>query len=249
MRSGWAYQRFFVLWALFSVVTPVTLASVAACSHTTTPAPDNADNAGNSASPHRDGGVVDPPDGGSSAGNAVTTPRPPSCDSYCNLVMANCQGDAAQYESNSDCLAFCALFPAGKAGDTNNHSLACRQFYAGSPALTDAVPYCLAAGPLGGGTCGDRCTAFCQIASAVCFPDTEPRDAGAPGAPPYDSLPACATACAAFDYEQANADGGGEGPNGPSSGNTLNCRLYELRHVIAEGDGCENLAPNSPTCQ
>ncbi|MCL2777697.1 MAG: hypothetical protein FWD73_06805 [Polyangiaceae bacterium] len=235
---------------MFSVVTS---GGMAACSHTTTPAPDNSDNAGDNASPRRDGGVVDAPDGGSSDGDAGTPALPPRCDHYCKLVMDNCQGDAAQYESEYECLKFCAHMPDGKAGDTNNNSLACRQFYAGSPALTDAITYCLAAGPFGGGTCGDRCTSFCQLASTVCFPDTGLSELSEAGVPPYDSLPACATACAAFDYEQANADGGGEGPEGPSSGNTLNCRLYELRQIIVqtstESAGCENLAPNSPTCQ
>jgi hypothetical protein len=262
MRLVPSYQHFFVLCALFSAVTPI---GVAACSHTDTPTPDNSANNGGIATPHRDGGVVDPPDGGSINGNAATTVSQPSCSDYCDLVMAHCQGDATQYASENECLAFCARMPAGKAGDTHNHSRACRQFYAGSPALTDAMSYCLAAGPFGGGICGDRCTAFCQLASTVCFPDTGQSEQSEAVAPPhvlpYDSLPACATACASFDYEQANAEGGGEGPEGPTGGNTLNCRLYELRQIIVQssaqgstetslGDaGCENIAPNSPTCQ
>ncbi|MCL2725874.1 MAG: hypothetical protein FWD69_15715 [Polyangiaceae bacterium] len=233
--------RFTILTASLSLVFVGVAAGVAACSGTTTFASSGFDD---DAAVRHDSGIVDPPEGGPM--DAGASAPAPSCDRYCDLVMANCRGDDAQYGSNDECLAFCALMPPGKTGDSDNPSVACRQSYAGSPAMTDSVTYCLAAGPFGGGVCGDRCTAFCQLALAACPSDD--GHASNDGARPFGSLPECATACAAFDFEAAGADGGGEGPDGPDYGNTLNCRFFELRQVVANSGNCESLGQTSPIC-
>lgn len=193
--------------------------------------------------PTRDAGLVEPPttrdDAG--AGDAGLEGPRPSCETYCDRVETNCDGPLVQYASKDECMAFCAAFPEGTTGETDTDSLACRQYYASTPAQTDPESYCLAAGPFGGGTCGDRCTAFCSLALAVC--------AGDGGALPYVSMPACVTACATFGYRDAATDGGGEGPFGPDSGDTLNCRMHELRDAVREGTNCRNVGLASDACR
>lgn len=188
----------------------------------------------------RDASIVQPADGG--AADAAPPPGPePECATYCDSVLDSCKGSHAQYASRDECLAFCARFPLGKAGESDGNSLACRQFYAGSPARTDSSGYCGAAGPFGGGICGDRCPIFCELTLGACSPEA--------GAAPYASYPDCQTACLGFAYKSGAADGGGEPTSGPASGNTLNCRLFHVREVIMAGNGCENLGVASAACK
>lgn len=187
----------------------------------------------------RDGGLVEPADGGSAD---ASPPPAPECSTYCDSVLDSCSGTHTQYASREECLAFCARLPVGKAGDTQGNSVACRQLYAGSPARTDARGYCGAAGPFGGGgVCGDRCPIFCELVLGACSPEA--------GAAPFGTYPDCQTSCLAFAYKDGGADGGGELTTGPTSGNTLNCRLFHLREAILSGKGCENLGVTSAACK
>jgi hypothetical protein len=189
---------------------------------------------------HRDGSIVEPVDGGSADAPAPPGPEP-ECETYCDSVLDSCKGSQAQYTSRDECLAFCANLPPGKAGENEGNSIACRLFYAGSPARTDSVRFCGAAGPFGGGgICGDRCPIFCELAVSACAPA---------GGAPYASYSDCQTACLDFDYQKPDVDGGGEPPHGPISGNTLNCRLFYLREAVMAGTGCENLGVNSAACK
>jgi hypothetical protein len=199
---------------------------------------------GADAAARRDGSAVEAPDAGP-ADAAVAPPPVPTCAKYCELVTKSCAGDQAQYASADECLAFCARFTEGKPGEDDTSTLACRAFYAGSPAKTDPGKYCAAAGPFGGGICGDRCTAFCQLSVAACDPDAGTMTT----TPPYASYPDCATACAGYAFRDAGVDGGGESPSGPTSGDTLNCRLFELRQVIAHGVDCAYVGADSGACQ
>jgi len=191
----------------------------------------------------RDASPVDPRE----AGPALdASPGPvPSCEKYCDLVMHNCTGDDAQYDSIEDCRAFCAHLPLAQptreAEEKAAASVACRQYWADGPARTSPKAYCLAAGPFGGNTCGDRCTAFCNVVLSACSPDG--------GVTAYASQPECATACADFTYRDRGADGGGEGPNGPSDGDSLNCRLYWLREATKDAEKCTSLNPQSDVCK
>ncbi len=189
----------------------------------------------------RDAGPVDPLEGGSST-DAGTNPPPPSCTKYCDLVQKHCTGENAQYADAESCLAFCAHLPPGDPWEQEKApSLACRQYYAGNPALTDPAAYCAAAGPFGGGLCGDRCTAFCEVTLSACAPDA--------GEAPFPSLPACKTACADFAFRDAGTDGGGEGLDGPTEGNTLNCRLFHLRKAVVDDEACADLGADASACR
>jgi hypothetical protein len=190
----------------------------------------------------RDAAPVDLTEAGSplDAGNGP----PPSCAKYCDLVMENCTGGHAQYGSTEECLAFCGHLPLEQpmreAEENEAASVACRQYWADAPARTSPESYCLAAGPFGGNACGDRCTAFCSVVLSACSPDG--------GTVAYQSQPECASACAGFSYVDAGTDGGGEGPTGPSEGDSLNCRLYWLRAATVDSEKCAALAPQSDVC-
>lgn len=193
----------------------------------------------------RDRSPVEPADGSTPADAGPPGPQP-ECTTYCDAVLDSCKGGQAQYASRNECLAFCARLPPGKARDSEGDSVACRQFYAGSPARTDSAQFCGAAGPFGGGgICGERCPIFCALALGACStpsgPDASP--------PPYRSYADCQSTCLGFAFKDGGVDGGGELATGPSSGNTLNCRLYYLREAVTFGQSCENLGVQSRACQ
>lgn len=195
-----------------------------------------------SANARKDGAPVDPLDSGTVPPEG---PSRPSCATYCGLVMSHCTGDQAQYASADDCLAFCRYLPetGPTRGDTDttSASLACRQYWAGSPARTDPASACLAAGPFGANVCGQRCTAFCDVLLGAC------GNLG-PSAP-FADQPECASACADLTFRDAGADGGGEGPDGPDAGDSLNCRLFVLRQAAADTQACPLLAPDAGACR
>ena len=214
--------------------------AAASCSSTSNDAAGGASEV--DASTRRDGDPVEPAEGG--AADAGIPPGPaPECPKYCDSVLDSCKGSNVQYASRSECLAFCARLPPGRAGANEGNSVACRQFFAGSPARTDSLAFCAAAGPFGGGVCGDRCPNFCELALGAC-PAT-----GDAAAVPYMTYPDCQTACLGFPYKDGGVDGGGETTSGPKDGNTLNCRLYYLREAVLLGTGCENVGATSDRCK
>jgi len=233
----------FAVCALASVVTGLGLvaSSIAGCSDSDVQTASASSDAG---ALRRDAAPVDPTQPSPQL-DAGTGPVP-SCMKYCQLVMENCTGESAQYGSTEECLAFCDHLPleqpTREADEKEAASVACRQYWADGPARTSPKTYCLAAGPFGGNACGDRCTAFCSVVLSACSPD-----GGAVVA--YRSQPECATACAGFSYRDASTDGGGEGPDGPVDGDTLNCRLYWLRAATMDPEKCAALAPDSEVCQ
>jgi hypothetical protein len=231
---------FFPLWPLatFSVAIGAATVAIVACSST---ASDSRDPFSDDAGPRKDGGLVGPVEAGTYDGGAPRGPEP-SCAKYCDLVMDACTGQHAQYASRTECLELCARLPEGDAGDDESNTVACRQYYAGSPARTNAGEYCLAAGPFGGGVCGERCIAFCGLSLDACSP-------GGSGAAPYGNYPDCQTACQGFAYQDGGTDGGGERPDGPKKGDTLNCRLYYVRSAVHDGSGCANIAADSGACR
>ena len=235
-----SFSSFRVVTAL-AVVFALGSGGIAACSSTTT---ESAPTSPSDGGPRRDADLVDPLDGGDAASDSGAVLTPPSCMKYCDLVQENCKGDHAQYAFLSDCTTFCQHLPPGDPFDKEKEaSLACRQYYAGSPAKAQPEAYCVAAGPYGGGICGDRCTGFCQITLSTCSPD-----AGAYA--PYASLPDCKTACAEYTFKDAGVDGGGEGLDGPTSGDTLNCRLHLLREIVLDGGpSCEALGADAGPCK
>ena len=68
------------------------------------------------------------------------------------------------------------------------------------------------------------------------------------GAAPFPSYSECQTACLGFNYKDGGT-GGGEPPDGPISGDTLNCRLFHLRAAVHDGSGCVDLGVDSGACR
>lgn len=225
------------LWIVLTIIAALML--VASCS--SSPASSRF-LAAVDAAPSRDGSLVHLPDAG------PMSPEPtfpvPDCSSYCSSVMDHCRGNQAQYASREECLAFCARIPIGQTGDTDGNSIACRQSYAESPARTDSVTYCPAAGPFDSRPCGERCPVFCGMVLSVCSPGV---DSGV--AAPFNDYSECQTACLDFLYLDGGVDGGSGTVGGPTSGDSLNCRLYYLRQVLTTGSGCENLGGSSSECR
>ena len=188
----------------------------------------------------KDSSAVDPAEGGDALADPTAVSG--SCTTYCALVMTNCTGDDAQYASADECIDFCGHLRPDSASTTtarSSPSVACRQYWADSPARTNPKSSCLAAGPFGGNVCGDRCTAFCDVLLDTCASQT--ADAV------YGDQPECANACASFTYLDAGTDGGGEAPSGPNGGDSLNCRLYHLREATVNPTRCADLR-DAGTC-
>jgi hypothetical protein len=226
-------SRFLAFAAIASFAA--AMLAMAACSSSTANDTESSDGG---VAFRRDGAPVDLPDGGATKTDGGAGPSPPSCAKYCELVTKNCVGDQAQYASRADCEAFCKHLPKGISGDQDS-TVGCRQYYAGNPARANPGASCTAAGPFGGGVCGDRCAAFCDVALSACKG----------GEIAYESLGTCATACANFVFRDAQSDGGGETPYGPDHGDSLNCRLYHLRMAVKESKYCSALKPQSDACQ
>jgi hypothetical protein len=226
---------------VFAALAAASLgAAIFACSTST-------ESAGTSGGPtdgglSRDADPVDVFDGSTGVDSGIAPPPPLSCTKYCELVQDHCKGEHAQYASKEECLAFCAHIPPGDPNQMKETpGMYCRQAYAGNPSLTDPEKYCAAAGPFGGGICGDRCTAFCQVTFSACAPD------GSAG--PYASVPKCKTECVEYTFKDAGVEGGGEGLDGPKTGDTLNCRLYHLRQAVTDAGSCEDLGPDAGDCR
>ena len=134
----------------------------------------------------------------------------PTCQNYCDTVMANCTGDNAQYGSAAECLDYCenvGSWEAGERGVTDGNSIACRIYHGNAPAADDPVTHCVHAGPTGGNMCGTWCDNYCQLALDHCTGDNEL----------YGSDAECQTACAEFD-DSGNA--------GDTQYDTVQCRIY-----------------------
>lgn len=165
-----------------------------------------------------DGDDVDggsPPDGGPVSPDVV--PFVLDCAAYCGAVAAGC-AEFPPYASPESCLAVCQALPLGTSGEATGNNVSCR--YGRALLAAEEGPQraarCLAAGPSGGGVCGQPCEAYCALAAGLC-----------PGAVPAGS---CAAACAAFPTDAST---------GATTGDSLACRMTALL------DGrCEDAAPS-----
>jgi hypothetical protein len=126
-----------------------------------------------------DNGGTDAGGGGTDAGPGGTDAGPGTdgggggmgtCDSYCDVITANCSGDNAIYLDRAQCVAFCndIAWPQGDVGDMDGNTLECRIYHAGV-AADDPVFHCPHAGPTGREVCGtvdfrtDAPTAFTRV--------------------------------------------------------------------------------------
>jgi hypothetical protein len=161
----------------------------------------------------------------------------------------------------------CQYIPV--VADAGGNTLLCHYEHALNALATDAGgnglpvnPHCWHAGPYGWGVCGNQCEDFCTIATTYCEPDAgfSPDS----GAPPYPSFANCAASCANFASVAAVLDAGPNailltdaGPssfssNGPTSGNTRDCREYHLGAALTSPGNqqihCPHPADASAVC-
>jgi cysteine-rich repeat protein len=166
---------------------------------------------------------------------SVCRPAAPSCAAYCDEVMAACPG---AYASVAACALTCTStgWRLGEPGAASGNTVACRQRWAAVAASADAgvAEACAAAGPGGGGVCGQRCDVFCDAIDNNCAPDATPFD------PSVDGGVSCAAACPLF---------AATGAPGDTSGDTFQCRLTWAQLPANSDDAlCGHAGPQSPSC-
>ncbi len=232
-----------------------------ACSSENAPIPVVATDAAAS-SGSSSGGAGSGGDAGASTGDggAAEAAAAPTCDSYCALVQSACTGANAAYAAGdaglAECMTACQTWSMGDGGD---NGLLCHNTHAGL-AVALPNPHCWHAGPYGWGVCGGQCEDFCALTVDWCSPD-----AGYTGAVPYASAADCLTACAGFTAVSGSAtvisaeDGGGAytagfsySAEGPTSGNSRDCREWHLGVALQSPTNrtphCTHLVVDSGTC-
>lgn len=150
-----------------------------------------------------------------------------SCEGYCQVIMAGCTGNNAQFRNLVSCLAWCATYPtdgAERPYATGNDTYQCHIYHAQvAVQRTDiANVHCTHAGPTGDGVCGatHRCRAFCRGQIAACGV----TGGTVTGGGQYASQAACETSCASWTV--------GTFGTATTSGNTLACRAYHASVAI-----------------
>jgi hypothetical protein len=210
-------------------------------SNTTTPSKDSGGGGADNYVPGDDSGG-NPETGG--GGDTGTEAGGLSCASYCTTVMTNCTGGNAQYLSQEQCEAMCAVWPVGVETDTSGDTLGCRNTHAGYAATPGpATTHCPHAGPYGGGVCGTTCANFCELALARCSAAALLADAGIDGSPtgtflgvPFTDNTDCTTKCGAWTFPSTNdPDAGYNASGGPQSGNVGECREWHLANAWRAG--------------
>jgi hypothetical protein len=141
-----------------------------------------------------------------------------TCDNYCALYASGCD-DFSEYENNNDiCLAQCAQWPPGIAGETAGDSLGCRLYHVGVANQVDADVHCPHAGPTGGGVCvaaeAPLCANYCATYLKNCVDKLNA----------YKDEADCLAQCAGW-YP---------GKDGDTTGDTVGCREYHAG--VALGD-------------
>lgn len=155
-------------------VTNSTLDPVTHCKHATIAAPDEY--------------CVNPPN------------KPPTCQEYCKLELAACDGELTQYESEQQCLDVCGALNPGSNADLKEDTVGCRRYHSFSATLLPET-HCPHSGPTGDGHCasdapempGDttgNCEAYCQLVAAACPAELDASIGG---------VEDCMTQCADLD--------------------------------------------------
>jgi hypothetical protein len=173
-------------------------------------------------------------------GKPVSTPQ---CQDYCATVLGACTGTNTVYTTEEICLGVCAKLDPGDAEDTNNNTIACRQYYA-TEAKHEPADNCPLAGPGGGGKCGTDCDAYCQLYPAVCPDDYK-----------YKSTADCLKFCGSL-LDQDTFDVARD-----HDGDSIECRLVHTSSAtvlpkehcphapIFPTEPCINPPDESPSCE
>ncbi len=168
----------------------------------------------------------------------------PTCEDYCNIEMAACTGEFAQYDTVEECLDVCAVLDPGTNADKTNNNVGCRRYHAYSASLQPST-HCSHSGPTGDGHCGHddkaaghtaNCDSYCKIVEAAC--PTEFGDA-------YVGPENCQEECvqlpeAVLDSEYTVKRG--------EEGTGLNCRVLHSVRAFSDPSACAAALGGNP-CQ
>jgi len=139
-------------------------------------------------------------------------PKKSLCQTYCDTLSANCNGNVEQFVSTETCLDYCAKLDPGKPNDTAGDTVNCRLHYATSAKTAgEKADNCSAAGPGGNGTCGTNCDALCHVALQTC--GDQPTG--------FKSETECTSECTKLPDK-------GEYDDSIQDGFTIQCRLYHV---------------------
>jgi hypothetical protein len=180
----------------------------------------------------------------STGGTGSTQQDSTLCSTYCDAVIANCQGTFSAYASRETCMGVCSqLRLAGKAGsadDQSGNTVHCRLTQAINAKSTgEPAGYCFAAGPGGGNICGTNCEGYCVLLQQTCPNEFSTAQFN-------NSVAYCLTnACPGIPTLDAGYTAAVHG-----EGNNVNCRLYHLSAANADsqaaGIHCPHAAGAAP---
>jgi len=167
------------------------------------------------------------------------SPAATPCQSYCDIVMANCKDKYEQYRTVEQCIEVCKRLPPGNTGDENVNSVACRVRQA-TYADSEPFVYCKSAGPLGAGKCGSNCVSYCSLMQAEC---TAQSTAGNLELSYFDSEQSCLDACDQIPVHTTDPTQYSSSATAmPSSfvGNNVYCRAYHVAAGIEQDTPTEH---------
>jgi hypothetical protein len=153
-------------------------------------------------------------DGGTDSGTALASAK--LCEDYCSVLMDTCKDPLQVYPSEQVCKNVCMQLPAGKAGDEDGNTVACRNKVAveASNAMEGLEESCPQAGPGGAGTCGDDCESYCYLYAKACPNDT-----------PDDCEAKCKGLTDKSTFDAVTVD---------HDGDSLQCRLVHVSNAIGD---------------
>ncbi len=170
----------------------------------------------------------------------------PTCEKLCQVTQAVCTDDLAQWESEEQCLAACAVLDLGEAADISENSVGCRIYHAitaGGSAPGAATTHCQHAGPTGDGHCGHledgdgTCQSYCTLLEGACADD--------PGYP-FANRDACEAACETDLADKGAADDSKYSVTDAESGDTLQCRTLHAARAFGDATQCAAALGGAP---
>jgi hypothetical protein len=168
----------------------------------------------------------------------------PTCDEYCNIQLAACDGDLLQYESRGQCLDVCEALEPGLNPDQGENTVACRRYHSFSSTFAPET-HCYHSGPTGDGHCGDagsiaegrsgNCDSYCRLLEAAC-----PAELASLG-----DAAGCFEQC--LELDEAARDSEYSVDNAKAS-TGLSCRVLHVARAFEDPEACAAAVGGGP-CQ
>jgi hypothetical protein len=144
-----------------------------------------------------------------------------SCQAYCDTIQATCTAEFQEYQTPEACLSTCGQIPLGAESDTSGDTVGCRMHNVQLAKDTGELgDYCPISGPVGGGSCGDRCENFCTLFVPTCAAYTAITDQAS-----------CLTFC---QTSPDNAVWDPQDPNQKDHDASIQCRIWHLANAVLD---------------